>query len=59
MQQADIKFQKFNRQYKKKLDEVIKEKKLTNLFDHGVEALKRVKDDDCKSVRQIRRTRKN
>ena len=46
MQQADIKFQKFNRQYKKKLDEVIKEKKLTNLFDQVDKALKRVKEDD-------------
>ena len=50
MQQADIKFQKFNRQYKKKLDEVIKEKKLTNLFDQVDEALKRVKDDDSRTI---------
>ena len=50
MQQADIEFQKFNRQYKKKLDEVIKEKKLTNLFDHADEALKRVKDDDSRTI---------
>ena len=50
MQQADIKFQKFNRQYKKKLDEVIKENKLTDLFDQVDEALKRVKDDECWNV---------
>ena len=53
MQQADIKFQKFNRQYKKKLDEVIKENKLTDLFDQVDEALKRVKEDDaCRNVRR-------
>ena len=50
MQQADIEFQKFNRQYKKKLEEVIKEKKLTNLFDQVDEALKRVKDDDSRTI---------
>ena len=50
MQQADIKFQKFNRQYKKKLDEVIKENKLTDLFDQADEALKRVKDDDSRTI---------
>jgi len=50
MQQADIKFQKFNRQYKKKLDEVIKENKLTDLFDQVDEALKRVKDDDSRTI---------
>ena len=50
MQQADIKFQKFNRQYKKKLDEVIKENKLTVLFDQVDEALKRVKDDDSRTI---------
>ena len=50
MQQADIEFQKFNQQYKKKLDEVIKEKKLTNLFDQVDEALKRVKDDDSRTI---------
>ena len=53
MQQADIKFQKFNRQYKKKLDEVIKENKLTDLFDQVDEALRRVKEDDaCRNVRR-------
>ena len=50
MQQADIKFQKFNRQYKKKLNEVIKENKLTDLFDQVDEALKRVKDDDSRTI---------
>jgi hypothetical protein len=50
MQQADIEFQKFNRQYKKKLEEVIKEKKLTNLFDQVDLALKRVKDDDSRTI---------
>ena len=50
MQQADIEFQKFNRQYKKKLDEVIKENKLTDLFDQVDEALKRVKDDDSRTI---------
>ena len=54
MQQADIKFQKFNRQYKKKLDEVIKENKLTDLFDQVDEALKRVKDDDSRTIRSSR-----
>ena len=50
MQQADIEFQKFNRQYKKKLEEVIKEKKLTDLFDQVDLALKRVKDDDSRTI---------
>ena len=50
MKQVDIEFQKINRQYKKKLDEVIKEKKLTNLFDQVDEALKRVKDDDSRTI---------
>ena len=59
IQQANIKFQKFNRQYKKKLDEVIKEKKLTDLFLQVDEALKRVKDDNSRTVRSARRTRKD
>ena len=54
-----MEFLKFNKAYKEKLDQVIKENKLTDLFLQVDEALKRVKDDDCKSVRQIRRTRKN
>jgi len=53
MKQVDIEFQKFNRQYKKKLEEVIKEKKLTNLFDQVDLALKRVTEDDaCRNVRR-------
>ena len=59
MQDANAEFMKFNKAYKEKLDQVIKEKNLTDLFLQVDEALKRVKDDDCKSVRQIRRTRKN
>ena len=59
MQDANAEFLKFNKAYKEKLDQVIKENKLTDLFLQVDEALKRVKDDDCKSVRQIRRTRKN
>ena len=39
-------FQKFNMQYKKKFEEVIKEKNLTDLFEQVDEALKRVKEDD-------------
>ena len=50
MNQADIEFQKFNRQYKKKLDEVIKENKLTDLFDQVDLGLKRVKDDDSRTI---------
>ena len=50
MQQADIEFQKFNRQYKKKLEEVIKEKKLTDLFDQVDLALKRVEDDNSRTI---------
>jgi len=56
---ANMEFLKFNKAYKEKLDQVIKENKLTDLFLQVDEALKRVKDDDSKSVRQIRRTRKN
>ena len=56
---ANMEFLKFNKAYKEKLDQVIKENKLTDLFLQVDEALKRVKDDDSESVRQIRRTRKN
>ena len=56
---ANMEFLKFNQAYKEKLDQVIKEKKLTDLFLQVDEALNRVKDDDCKSDRQARRTRKN
>ena len=56
---ANMEFLKFNKAYKEKLDQVIKENKLTDLFLQVDEALKRVKDDNRRSVRQIRRTRKN
>ena len=56
---ANMEFLKFNKAYKEKLDQVIKENKLTDLFLQVDEALKRVKDDDSRTVRQIRRTRKN
>ena len=46
MQQADIEFQKFNKAYKEKLEEVKKEKKITDLFKIVDEALRRVKEDD-------------
>ena len=59
MQDANAEFMKFNKAYKEKLDQVIKENKLTDLFLQVDESLKRVKDDDSRSVRQIRRTRKN
>ena len=50
MQQADIEFQKFNKAYKEKLEEVQKEKKIKDLFKIVDEALKRVKDDKCWNV---------
>ena len=56
---ANTEFLKFNQSYKEKLDQVIKENKLTDLFLQVNEALKRVKDDNSRTVRQIRRTRKN
>ena len=56
---ANMEFLKFSKAYKEKLDQVIKENKLTDLFLQVDEALKRVKDDDSRTVRQIRRTRKN
>ena len=53
MQDANAEFMKFNKTYKEKLDQVIKEKKLTDLFDQVDEALKRVKEDDaCRNVRR-------
>ena len=53
MQDANTEFLKFNKAYKEKLDQVIKEKKLTDLFDQVDEALKRVtKDDACRNVRR-------
>jgi len=56
---ANMEFLKFNQAYKEKLEQVIKEKKLTDLFEQVDEALKRVKDDNSRTVRQARRTRKN
>ena len=50
---ANMEFLKFNQAYKEKLEEVIKEKKLTDLFEQCDEALKRVKEDDeCRNVRR-------
>ena len=46
MDQANTEFQKFNKAYKKKLEEVQKEKKITDLFKIVDEALRRVKEDD-------------
>ena len=56
---ANMEFLKFNKVYKEKLDQVIKENKLTDLFEQVDEALRRVKNDDSRTVRQARRTRKN
>ena len=56
---ANMEFLKFNKAYKEKLTQVIKENKLTDLFDQVDEALRRVKDDDSRTVRQARRTRQN
>jgi len=51
MNNVNEEFMKFNKAYKKKLDQVIKEQKLTDLFDQVDEALKRVKEDDaCRNV---------
>ena len=43
MKRIDREFQKFNKAYKTKLDQVIKENKLTDLFEQVDEALRRVK----------------
>ena len=51
---ANMEFLKFNQAYKEKLEQVIKEKKLTDLFEQVDEALKRVKDDDAR--RNVRRS---
>ena len=59
MKRIDREFQEFNKVYKEKLDQVIKENKLTDLFEQVDEALRRVKNDDSRTVRQARRTRKN
>ena len=56
---ANMEFLKFNKAYKEKLTQVIKENKLTDLFEQVDDALRRVKDDDSRTVRQARRTRKN
>ena len=56
---ANMEFLKFNKAYKEKLTQVIKENKLTDFFEHVDEALRRVKNDDSRTVRQARRTRKN
>ena len=51
MNNVNAEFLKFNQAYKEKLDQVIKEQKLTDLFDQVDEALKRVKEDDvCRNV---------
>ena len=46
MKRIDREFQKFNKAYKEKLDQVIKENKLTDLFDQVDEALLRVKNEE-------------
>ena len=46
MKTIDREFQKFNKTYKKKLDQVIKENKLTDLFEQVDEALLRVKNEE-------------
>ena len=46
MKTIDREFQKFNKVYKTKLDQVIKENKLTDLFDQVDEALLRVKNEE-------------
>ena len=56
---ANMDFLKFTQAYKEKLEKVIKENKLTDLFEQVDEALRRVKNDDSRTVRQARRTRKN
>ena len=49
---ANMEFLKFNKAYKEKLDQVIKENKDMDLFDQVDLALKRVKEDDeCRNVR--------
>ena len=46
MKKIDREFQKFNQAYKEKLNQVIKENKLSDLFDQVDEALRRVKNKD-------------
>ena len=51
MNNANEEFLKFNQAYKERLDQVIKEKKLSDLFDQVDEALRRVKEDDvCRNI---------
>ena len=51
MNDVNEEFMKYNKAYKEKLDQVIKEQKLSDLFDQVDEALKRVKEDDaCRNV---------
>ena len=46
MKKIDREFQKFNKAYIKKLDQVMKENKNMDLFDQVDLALKKVKEDD-------------
>ena len=54
MKRIDREFQKFNKAYKEKLDQVMKENKDMDLFDQVDLALKRVKEDDTR--RNVRRS---
>ena len=54
MKRIDREFQKFNKAYSKKLDQVMKENKDMELFDQVDLALKRAKDDDAR--RNVRRS---
>ena len=56
---SNMEFLKFNRAYKANLAQVIKEKKIIDLFEQCDEALKRIKDDNSRTVRSSRRTRKD
>ena len=50
---ANMEFLKFNKAYKEKLDQVMKENKDMDLFEQVDLALKRVKEDDaCRNVRR-------
>ena len=46
MNNVNEEFMKFNKAYKEKLDQVIKENKLTDLFEQVDEALLRVKNEE-------------
>ena len=48
MKRIDREFQKFNKAYCKKLDQVMKENKDMELFDQVDLALKKVKEDDAR-----------